>query len=54
MAQEPRPSRFPLPLTILFVLCLALTGVAAVALVSASMELAQSNRQVEHTLSTLR
>ncbi len=51
---EPRPSRFPLPLTLLFVLCLALTALASAALVIASIELGRSVRQVEHTLQVQR
>ncbi len=43
-------ARFPFALTLLFVLCLALTGLGAVALVLASSELGQSTREVEHNL----
>lgn len=50
MPPERRSARFPLPLTLLFVLCLALTGLAASALITASVELSRSTSQVEHTL----
>ena len=50
MLPEHRSARFPLPLTLLFVLCLALTGLAASALITASVELSRSTSQVEHTL----
>lgn len=50
MPPEHRSARFPLPLTLLFVLCLALTGLAAAALITASLELSRSTDQVEHTL----
>ncbi len=50
MPPERRSARFPLPLTLLFVLCLALTGLAASALITASVELRRSTSQVEHTL----
>ncbi len=47
---EPRSGRFPLPLTLLFVLCLALTALASAALVIAGLELGRSVKRVEHTL----
>jgi len=50
MATAARPIRFPFALTLLFTLCIALAGLAAVALVIATFELTRSTREVEHTL----
>jgi len=50
MASHARPIRFPLALTLLFATCIAIAGVAAVALVIATVELVRSTRDVEHTL----
>jgi len=50
MASKARSSRFPLTLTLLFAACIAIAGVAAVALVLATVELIRSTRDVEHTL----
>lgn len=50
MASVSRSTRFPFALTLLFALCIALAGLAAVALVVAMFELTRSTRDVEHTL----
>ncbi|MDQ6620932.1 MAG: CHASE3 domain-containing protein, partial [Pseudomonadota bacterium] len=50
MPSETRSAPFPFALTLLFISCIALAGLAAAALVVATLELTRSTRDVEHTL----